>query len=67
MGGQEQKRQTIQLEGQSDPKIFEYKLAINKPSPEITGKFLVTRGMTKQASHRGIQQQMLLIFGMRCI
>lgn len=67
VGGQEGKRQTIQLDGQADPKISECKLAINRPSPEIRGKFLVTTGMTKEASHRGRQQQMLPIFGMRCM
>lgn len=42
-------------------------MAINRLSPEIRGKFLATRGMTKQASHRGRQQQMLPIFSIRCV
>lgn len=46
---------------------IECKLTINRPRPEIRGKFLIRRGMTRQASHRGRQQQMLMIFSMRCI
>lgn len=45
----------------------ECKLTINRPSPEIRGKFPFRKGMTKQACHRGRQQQILMIFSMRYI
>lgn len=65
--GQEGKSQTVQLEGQSNSKICNCKLVINRSSPEMRAKFLVTRGMTKKTTHRGRQQQMLLLFGMRSL